>query len=103
MTRAWIVAAAALLAACSAASTGSAATREERLGRVDTWAMAIGTGALADLMRRPAAFDLVVVDGEEVRRAQVRRLRRHGTLVLGDLSAGTIESYRWWYREVTSV
>ena len=59
--------------------------------------MAIGTGALADVMRRPGAFDLVVVDGEEVSRAQVLRLRRHGTLVLGYLSVGTIESYRWWY------
>jgi hypothetical protein len=59
--------------------------------------MAIGTGALADVMRRPGAFDLVVVDGEEIRRAQVLRLRRHGTLVLGYLSVGTIENYRWWY------
>jgi polysaccharide biosynthesis protein PelA len=59
--------------------------------------MAIGTGALANVMQRPGAFDLVVVDGEEIRRAQVLKLRRHGTLVLGYLSVGTIEDYRWWY------
>ena len=45
-------------------------------------------------MQRPGAFDLVVVDGEEIRRAQVLKLRRHGTLVLGYLSVGTIEDYR---------
>jgi uncharacterized protein (TIGR01370 family) len=27
----------------------------------------------------------------------VRKLRRHGAIVLGYLSVGTIESYRWWY------
>ncbi len=87
-----------VLAALSLAAPASPAPIEDqRLRGVRTWAMAIGTGALADVMRRPGAFDLVVVDGEEVTRAQVLRLRRHGTLVLGYLSVGTIESYRWWY------
>ena len=28
----------------------------------------------------------------------MQKLRRHGAIVLGYLSVGTIESYRWWYR-----
>jgi uncharacterized protein (TIGR01370 family) len=80
-----------------AAPASPAPIADKRLRDVRTWAMAIGTGALAQVMQRPAAFDLVVVDGEEVTRAQVLRLRRHGTLVLGYLSVGTIESYRGWY------
>ena len=87
-----------MLAALSLAAPASPAPIEDkRLRGVHTWAMAIGTGALANVMRRPGAFDLVVVDGEEIRRAQVLKLRRHGTLVLGYLSVGTIESYRWWH------
>ena len=87
-----------MLAALSLAAPASPAPIEDkRLRGVHTWAMAIGNGALANVMRRPGAFDLVVVDGEEIRRAQVLKLRRHGTLVLGYLSVGTIESYRWWH------
>ena len=86
-----------LTALSQAAPASPAPIEDKRLRGVQTWAMAIGTGALADVMRRPGAFDLVVVDGEEIRRAQVLRLRRHGTLVLGYLSVGTIESYRWWH------
>lgn len=62
-----------------------------------TWALPLGEGALANVLRRPGAFDLVVVDSEETTAAQVRRLRRHGAIVLGYLSVGTIERYRWWY------
>jgi uncharacterized protein (TIGR01370 family) len=97
VTRVVLVLAAAVLAALSSAPGAGAVPRDERLRRVETWAFAIGTGALDAVVRRPGRFDLVVVDGEEVTARQVARLRRHGTIVLGYLSVGTIESYRWWY------
>jgi len=39
----------------------------------------------------------VVVDGEEVSRAQVQRLHARGSMVVGYLSVGTIERGRNWY------
>ena len=46
-----------VLAALSLAAPASPAPIEDqRLRGVRTWAMAIGTGALADVMRRPGAF-----------------------------------------------
>jgi uncharacterized protein (TIGR01370 family) len=88
----------AALVAVAAASAADAAPKDARLRAVESWAFAIGDGARAKVLRRPAAFDLVVVDGEDVTGAQVRKLRRHGAIVLGYVSVGTIESYRWWYR-----
>lgn len=91
------VAALALLFATAAA--GRARLLPPRLSAVHTWAFAIGDGTLSgDVARRYAAYDLVVVDGQEVTAAQVRSLRRDGALVLGYLDAGTIEPYRPWYR-----
>lgn len=92
-----IVGLAALVAFLAACATDSA-TKDRRLRAVESWAFAIGDGARAKVLRRPGAFDLVVVDGEDVSRAEVRKLRRHGTIVLGYVSVGTIENYRWWYR-----
>jgi uncharacterized protein (TIGR01370 family) len=86
------------LLALLAAPAADSATKDRRLRAVESWAFAIGDGARAKVLRRPGAFDLVVVDGEDVTRAQVRKLRRRGAIVLGYVSVGTIESYRWWYR-----
>src|SRR5205823_5422907 len=43
--------------------------------------------------------DLVISDGEETKPGQIASLRRHGTIVLAYLDVGTIEPYRWWYRD----
>ncbi len=96
-----IVFALAALGSLAVAVTACAAPEDRNLRSVETWAFPLGEGALADVLRRPDAFDLVVVDGEEVTERQVRRLRRHGAIVLGYLSVGTIESYRWWHRAAT--
>jgi endo-alpha-1,4-polygalactosaminidase (GH114 family) len=85
-----------------AVAPATAAPRDARLRRVHTWAFAIGNGALrgttARLARRYRAYDLVIVDGEATTRAQIRALRRRGTIVLAYLDVGAIESYRSWYR-----
>ena len=98
MRRLRLVIVLAAVVALSVAATACESPEDERLRTVKTWAFPLGEGALANVLRRPGAFDLVVVDGEEVTARQVRKLRRHGTIVLGYLSVGTIESYRWWYR-----
>ncbi|MFL5850250.1 MAG: endo alpha-1,4 polygalactosaminidase, partial [Solirubrobacteraceae bacterium] len=62
---------------------------------MDSWAFAAGT---RQPLSRLAGFDLVVLDGEDAPRRDVRRLRARGKLVLGYLSVGTIEPGRSWYR-----
>ncbi len=98
MRRLSIVFALFVLTASALASSACAAPADERLDSVETWAFPLGGGALADVLQRPGAFDLVVADGEEITKRQVQKLRRHGAIVLGYLSVGTIESYRWWHR-----
>jgi uncharacterized protein (TIGR01370 family) len=69
------------------------------LGAVETWGFAIGTGTLkGDLARRYEGYDMLVVDGQEATRRDVTELQAGGTVVLGYLSVGTIETYRPWYR-----
>jgi uncharacterized protein (TIGR01370 family) len=97
MRRLWIASACAGLAVLAASASAPAAPLDPRLRSVETWALPLGEGAKAKVLRRPGAFDLVVLDGEEATAAQVRRLHRHGALVLAYLSVGTIERYRWWY------
>jgi uncharacterized protein (TIGR01370 family) len=94
----WPALAVAAVLLLTAGPAAQSAPKDQRLRGVDSWAFAIGDGALGKVVRRPGAFDLVVVDGEDVTRAQVRKLRRHGTIVLGYLSVGTIEDWRWWYQ-----
>src|SRR5688500_17059574 len=65
----------------------------DRLAAVDTFALALGDGAS---QRNLEGYDLVVVDGS-TSAARVKRLRAQGSLVLGYLSLGTIESYRSWF------
>lgn len=89
-----------LLVALSSASL-SAAPKDPRLQSVKTWAFAIGDGMLeGDVAARFAGYDLVIVDGEEVQPAQVAALQANGSIVLSYLSVGTIENWRWWYRDV---
>jgi len=75
--------------------------RGENLTDVESWAFAIGDGALngsAHAVRaRLSIFDLVVIDGEEATQDQIAALRDGGTVVLGYLSVGTIEPWRSWY------
>ncbi len=98
MRRLRIVLALISLAALAATSTASAVPDDQRLRSVESWAFPLGGGALAKVLDEPGAFDLVVVDGQEVTAHQVQKLRRHGVIVLGYLSVGTIERYRWWYQ-----
>jgi uncharacterized protein (TIGR01370 family) len=82
--------------ATAAPAPASPRSREQRLAKVRTFALALGVSN-----PRPARFrgyDLVVVDGADTSARQVRRLRRGGRLVLGYLSVGTIERGRPWYR-----
>lgn len=69
-----------------------------------SWAFAIGDGQLRggprDVAARLGRFDLVVVDGEEARRAEVAALHGRGTVALAYLSVGTIERWRRWYRRL---
>jgi polysaccharide biosynthesis protein PelA len=77
----------------------STAAPSAGLGGVETWGFAIGTGTLGgDLTRRYSGYDLLVVDGQEAKRRDVAELRSAGTVALGYLSVGTIETYRPWYR-----
>jgi hypothetical protein len=88
-----------LAAAALAGGQAGATPRSPRLARVHTWAFAIGDGDLhGNLLRRYAAYDLVVVDGESATRGQIATLRDAGKLVLGYLDVGTIEPDRSWYR-----
>ena len=85
-----------LCALLAPAAAAHAEPRDPRLREVTSFALTLGTQR--NLPRRLAPFDLVVVDGQETSRRDVRRLRARGKLVLGYLSVGTIERYRPWYR-----
>jgi hypothetical protein len=83
----------------SAPTVGRAAPgRDPRLTRVHTFALALGTSAQrVENLDRLAAYDLVVVDGENAPLALVDGLRARGVIVLGYLSVGTIEPGRGWF------
>ncbi len=83
---------------CAGAAPSPEPGTAERLGAVRSFALAIGDGALGGrLDRRYGDYDLVVLDGAEASSAKVAALRASGAIVLGYLSVGTIERYRWWY------
>lgn len=83
---------AALLAPASAAAAPAS------LDGVETFALALGNGTLGgDLASRYAAYDLVVLDGDDATAAQVAQVRAGGTkVVLAYLSVGSIERWRSW-------
>ena len=94
-----VIVVALVLVGAVAVAMAVAASRELAAGEVDSFAFAIGEGTLdGDYQRRLEPFDLVVVDGVEARRSQVRALRERGKVVLAYVSVGTIERYRSWYR-----
>ena len=74
------------------------------LSGVDSWAFAIGNhtldGDAQDVAARYSPFDLVVLDGEEARPADIAAIQAEGTGVLLYLSVGTIEKWRSWYPDV---
>jgi len=87
-----------LVAGATAAPPSSAQVRAARLRHVHSFALAIGSGGLrGDLAARFAGYDLVVVDGVEANRAQVRTLRGAGRVVLAYLDVGSIERGRPWF------
>lgn len=94
---------AALVVSLAVAAPAQARPSDPRLPGVESWAFAIGNhtldGDAAEVGARYAPFDLVVVDGEEARADEIAAIRADGTLVLGYLSVGTIESWRGWYRK----
>ena len=99
MGRRRLLAVAAALAFAWAASPADAVPKDPRLQQVRSWAFGIGSGNLrGDVAARFAPYDLVVVDGEEAKAAQVAALHAQGKLVLAYVSVGTIEPGRPWYR-----
>ena len=87
------------LAALVAAPVAGAAPRDQRLAEVESFAFALGSGNMhGDVAARFAPYDLVVADGGEAARDDIRTLHAGGKLVIGYLSIGTIERYRFWYR-----
>jgi hypothetical protein len=85
----------ALAALAFAAPAAVGAVHDDRLAGVHSFALALGDGASAPATL--VGYDLVVVDGSTPA-SRVKRLRAQGSIVLGYLSVGTIESYRSWYR-----
>jgi uncharacterized protein (TIGR01370 family) len=69
-----------------------------------SWAFAIGNGQLKgsaeEVGARLGEFDLVVIDGQEAKPAELDALRSRGVTTLGYLSVGTIEKWRPWYRKL---
>ena len=98
--RPFLFAAVALLVTLTGAN-GALAADHPKLTDAETFALTIGTGNLsgspAAVAERLGAYDVVVVDGQEVTRAEVRALRQRGAVVLGYVSVGTIERFRPWY------
>src|ERR1044072_915028 len=93
------IAAAVVLSALVCCAPARGASADPRLAGVATFAFAGGGGTLeGDLGARYAGYDLVVLDGQEARKADVAALRASGTIVLGYLSVGTIEPFRPWFK-----
>lgn len=81
------------------AAAAHAGPSNPRLAAVDSFAFGIGGNGLdGNVAARYANYDLVVVDGEEATRSQIKALRDEGKIVLGYLSVGTIEKGRFWYK-----
>ena len=75
----------------------AAPAREHPLADVRSFAFAAGNGTLrGDLTTRYAAYDLVVIDGDDATAAQVAQIRASGPRVLAYLSIGSVERWRTW-------
>ncbi len=87
-----------LLSTAVGVGPASALISNPRLRSVHTWAFAIGNGDLqGDLVKRYAAYDMLVLDGQGASAQQLSALHRAGKLVIAYLDVGTIEPYRPWY------
>ena len=87
---------------CVAPTSAAAGGLDDpRLVGAESWAFAIGRGMLGGdreaVGDRLGDFDLVVVDGELARAAEVDELQDRGAAVLAYLSVGTIEKWRGWF------
>ena len=93
-----------LMAGCVAWPAMAGAAGTGTLQGAESWAFAIGNGNLRGdaqaVGERLGEFDVVVVDGEEARAADVSALHDRGVTVLAYLSVGTIERWRGWYDRV---
>lgn len=79
------------------APAASAPAQDAPLADVRTFALALGNGTLrGDLSTRYAAYDLVVIDGDDATAEQVAAVRAGGSKVLAYLSVGSIERWRSW-------
>jgi uncharacterized protein (TIGR01370 family) len=103
LRRGALVAGLAVLATSFALARGAESTAGGT-PELTSWAFAIGNGQLKGSAEEVAArlgeFDLVVVDGQEAKPAELDALRARGTTTLGYLSVGTIEKWRPWYRKL---
>jgi uncharacterized protein (TIGR01370 family) len=86
-------------AAGRAAADPSTPVRD-RFRAARTFSFALGAPRTSKNLARLAQRDLIVVDGEEVTPAQVAALRSRGTVVLGYLSVGSVETWRSWFAEL---
>jgi uncharacterized protein (TIGR01370 family) len=92
-----VVLASIALVACRSDGSGS---RVGRLRAARSFAFGLGLDLddTRSVRTRLAAYDLVVIDGEDASKALVDGLRADGALVLAYVSVGTIESYRSWHQ-----
>jgi uncharacterized protein (TIGR01370 family) len=104
MARRGVIATAGLALLAGALALVGAEPSSGGAGQPQSWAFAIGNGHLkgapTEVADRLGSFDLVVVDGEEAKRADLEALHGEGTTVLAYLSVGTIEKWRAWYRKL---
>lgn len=79
------------------APAAAAPAAPQPLADVQTFALALGNGTLrGDMSTKYAAYDLVVVDGQEATAEQVAQLHAGGAKVLAYVSIGSIERWRPW-------
>jgi len=79
----------------------SATPNRSRLRESKTFAFGLGGDVLSKSFENLKKYDLVVIDGEEATKAQIKDLQQSGAIVLGYLSIGTIEQGRFWFKRVT--
>lgn len=89
--------AATVLALAGPTGAVAAPSTKQRLQAAKTFVPALGITLNGTNIRRLAARDLVVVDGDDATSGQVQRLRAKGAIVLAYLSVGSVESWRSWF------
>ncbi|MCB0331896.1 MAG: endo alpha-1,4 polygalactosaminidase [Bdellovibrionales bacterium] len=64
------------------------------------FALGLNNEDVASELEKLRAHDLIIVDGEEVSAENISLLKQNGSIVLGYVSVGTIETGRSWYHKV---